>query len=168
MANKNKSKKTAKSSGGTGVIALNRKSSHLYHLEDRLEAGLQLTGWEVKSLRDGRAQISEAYIIIRKGQAWLLNAHFTPLTSASTHVVAVPERTRKLLLHKREINKITGKIKEVGYTVVPTKLYWKNNMVKIEIAMAKGKKDYDKRQTIKSRDWERQKGIIMKKSQNKY
>ncbi|MEE3003348.1 MAG: SsrA-binding protein SmpB [Pseudomonadota bacterium] len=165
MANSKKSKNKAKSSSGTGVIALNRKSSHLYHLEDRLEAGLQLSGWEVKSLRDGRAQISESYIIIRKGQAWLLNAHFTPLTSASTHVVAEPERTRKLLLHKREISKLAGKIKEVGYTIVPTKLYWKNNMVKLEIAMAKGKKEYDKRQSLKTKDWERQKGIIMKKSQ---
>ena len=165
MASGKKSKSKAKSRSGTGVIALNRKSSHLYHLEDRLEAGLQLSGWEVKSLRDGRAQISESYIIIRKGQAWLLNAHFTPLISASTHVVAEPMRTRKLLLHRREIDKLAGKIKETGYTIVPTKLYWKSNFVKVEIALAIGKKDYDKRHSLKTKDWERQRSRIMKKSQ---
>ena len=127
MAKSAKSSKISKTNkkaklSGTGVIALNRKASHLYHLEVRFEAGLKLTGWEVKSLRDGRAQISESYIIIRKGQAWLLNAHFTPLTSASTHVIAEPARTRKLLMHRREIDKLTGKIKETGYTIVPTKL----------------------------------------------
>ena len=166
MSSKKSSKQKSKqkqSSGG--VIALNRKASHLYHFESKYEAGVQLQGWEVKSLRDGRAQISDAYIIVKNGDALLLNAHFTPLTSASTHIIADPARTRKLLLHRREIDKLAGKIKETGYTIVPTKLYWKSNFVKVEIALAIGKKDYDKRQSLKTKDWERQRSRIMKKSQ---
>ena len=167
MVNQKKSKKikaSASANANGGVIALNRKATHLYHLEESFEAGLQLSGWEVKSLRAGKAQISDAYIIIKKDQAWLLNAHISPLLSASTHIIPESERTRKLLLHRREINKLTGQIKQSGYTIVPTKLYWKNNFVKIAISLAIGKKDYDKRQTLKNQDWERQRSRIMRKS----
>ena len=171
MANKKNSKKSAEnksssksSSKASSVIALNRKATHLYHLEESFEAGLQLSGWEVKSLRAGKAQISDAYIIIKKDQAWLLNAHISPLLSASTHVDPEPARTRKLLLNRREINKLTGQIKQSGYTIVPTKLYWKRNFVKLAISLAIGKKDYDKRQSLKDKDWERQKSRIMRKN----
>ena len=161
---KQKAQKKAKKATSS-VIALNRKASHLYHFEAKLEAGIKLDGWEVKSLRDGRAQISEAYVIIKNGEARLLNAQITPLISASTHVVAEPACTRTLLLHRREIDKLAGKIRETGYTIVPTKLYWKNNFVKVEIALCIGKKDYDKRHSLKEKDWERQRSRIMKKSQ---
>jgi len=147
-------------SGGT--IALNKKARHEYHIETRFEAGMALTGWEVKSLRAGKAQLVDSYVLLKDGEAWLLGAHITPLTSASTHVVADPTRTRKLLLHKREIDKITGKVNQAGYTCVPLALYWKGNKVKCEIALVKGKKEYDKRATEKERDWNRQKQRIVR------
>jgi len=147
-------------SGGT--IALNKKARHEYHIETRFEAGMALTGWEVKSLRAGKAQLVDSYVLLKDGEAWLLGAHITPLTFASTHVVADPTRTRKLLLHKREIDKITGKVNQAGYTCVPLALYWKGNKVKCEIALVKGKKEYDKRATEKERDWNRQKQRIVR------
>ena len=168
MSSKKVRSKNPSKSNHQVVCSLNRKASHLYHFESKYKAGVQLEGWEVKSLRDGRAQISDAYIIVKNGDALLLNAHFTPLTSASTHIIADPARTRKLLLHRREIDKLAGKIKETGYTIVPTKLYWKSNFVKVEIALAIGKKDYDGRQSLKTKDWERQRSRIMKKLSNNF
>ncbi len=151
-----------KKTPSSGTIALNKKAKHEYHIETRFEAGLALTGWEVKSLRAGKAQLVDSYVLLKDGEAWLLGAHITPLTSASTHVVADPTRTRKLLLHKKEIDKIIGRVEQAGYTCVPLALYWKGNKVKCEIALVKGKKEYDKRATEKERDWNRQKQRIVR------
>lgn len=134
------------------TIAENRKARHDYFIEDRLEAGLVLQGWEVKSLRDGRAQLKESYVIIRHGEIFLFGAHFSPLLSASTHVKPDPTRTRKLLLHNDEIAKLIGAVERKGYTIVPLKLYWKHGRAKIEIGLAKGKAKADKRAAIKDRE----------------
>lgn len=157
---------TKKKTPSGGTIALNKKARHEYHIDTRFEAGLALTGWEVKSLRAGKAQLVDSYVLLKDGEAWLLGAHITPLTSASTHVVADPTRTRKLLLHRREIDKIIGKVQQAGYTCVPLALYWKGNKVKCEIALVKGKKEYDKRATEKERDWNRQKQRIIREHSN--
>lgn len=143
-------------------IAENRKARHDFFLEQFFEAGLMLKGWEVKSLRAGRAQIAESYVIIKDGEAWLIGANITPLITASTHVKAVPDRTRKLLLHEAELQKLIGAVQRKGYTIVPVNLHWRNNIVKLEIALAKGKKQFDKRETEKQRDWERQKQQMQK------
>ncbi len=156
------SKKDQNKTKGSGTIAINRKARHDYFIEERIEAGLVLMGWEVKSIRAGRTQMSEAHIIVRKGEAWLLNAHISPLDSASTHVNPEPTRTRKLLLHKKELNKLIGSIDRKGYTVVPLAMYWKAGKVKLEIGLAKGKKKYDKRADLKERDWQRQKQRLLK------
>ncbi len=145
------------------TIAVNRKARHDYHIEDRYEAGLVLQGWEVKSIRDGRVQLNDSYVILRGGEAWLFNAHITPLTTASTHVHPEPTRSRKLLLNTRELSKLFGAVQREGYTLIPLSLYWKRNRVKVEVALAKGKKDYDKRETEKKRDWQRQKQRLFKK-----
>lgn len=134
------------------VIAQNRKAWHDYFIEQRLEAGLVLKGWETKSLRAGRAQLKESYVIIQRGEAYLFGAHFAPLVSASTHVKADPTRTRKLLLHRVEINRLIGAIERRGYTLVPLSLYWKKGRAKLEVALARGKKQYDKRATVKARE----------------
>lgn len=144
------------------LIADNRKARHDYQLEQTFEAGLMLEGWEVKSIRAGHVQIAEGYVIIRKGEAWLLGANITPLITASTHKKTEPNRTRKLLLHEKELNKLIGAVQRQGYTLVPLNLHWKNGRVKLEIALAKGKKLYDKRATLKKRDWERQKQRLRK------
>lgn len=141
----------------TNTIALNKKSRYDYFIEQRFEAGLMLEGWEVKSLREGRVQLRDAHVIIKNGEAFLIGAHITPLKTVSTHIHPDPTRTRKLLLNKDELNKLYGAIEQKGYTVVPLALYWKKNRAKCEIALAKGKKLHDKRQTIKERDWEREK-----------
>ena len=146
-----------------GSIAVNRKARHNYQIEETFEAGIALEGWEVKSLRAGRAQVADAYVVFRKNEAWLLNSHFTPLVSASTHVNANPTRSRKLLLHRKQINQLMGQVERAGYTVVPLKLYWKKQHVKVEIGLAKGKHLYDKRSDTKQRDWERQKQRILKR-----
>lgn len=143
-------------------IAVNRKAHHEYAFEDRLEAGLVLHGWEVKSLRAGKVQLDQAYVILKNGEAWLFGALITPLITASTHVVHDPLRTRKLLMHYSEINKLLGSVERKGYTIVPLSLYWKDNRVKLEIALAKGKKQHDKRATEKDRDWQRQKQRLQK------
>ena len=148
----------------SNTIAKNKRAYHDYHIEDKFEAGLVLTGWEVKSLREGKAQLTDAHVFLRNGEAWLLNAHITPLTQACTHVIAEPTRQRKLLLHKKEIGKIAGKVNQAGHTCVALSLYWKNNRVKCEIALVKGKKEYDKRATEKERDWNREKQRIMQKT----
>jgi SsrA-binding protein len=148
-------KTTPKNQPPRAMIAQNRKARHEYSLETVLNAGLVLEGWEVKSLRAGKANISDGYVIIKGGEAWLLGSHITPLLSASTHIQADPFRTRKLLLKKREIASLSGAIERKGYTVVPLAMIWRNSHVKLDIAMAKGKKLYDKRQTLKDRDWQR-------------
>lgn len=139
------------------IIADNRKARHDYHIEQTWEAGLILEGWEVKSIRAGRAQLSDSYVTIKDGAAWLLGAHIQPLNTASTHIQADPQRTRKLLLHLRELKKLIGAVQRKGYTIVPLNLHWYRNHVKVDIALAKGKKQYDKREAEKKRDWERQK-----------
>lgn len=137
-------------------IAQNRKARHDYALEQKYEAGLALTGWEVKSLRAGRAQLKEGYVVIERGEAFLVGAHISPLTSASTHVKPDPTRARKLLLHREEINKLIGAVERRGYTLVPLALYWKHGRAKIEIALARGKQLHDKRADIKNRESERE------------
>lgn len=144
------------------IIAVNRRARHDYFIEDTFEAGLSLMGWEVKSLRDGRAQIGEAYVTIKDGEAWLLGAHMTPLTSASTHVRTDPTRTRKLLLHERELSQLIGKTERAGYTIVPLDLHWSRGRAKMQIGLARGKKQHDKRADIKDRDWARQKERLMR------
>ncbi len=142
-------------------IAVNRKAHHEFSIEERLEAGLVLQGWEVKSLRAGKVQLDQAYVIVKGGEAWLLGSQITPLQTASTHVIADPQRTRKLLLSRRELNKLIGHVERKGYTLIPLSLYWKKKHIKLQIALAKGKKLHDKRATEKDRDWQRQKQRIM-------
>ena len=145
------------------LIASNKKARHDYAIEAEFEAGLVLDGWEVKSIREGRAQLKESYIILKKGEAWLIGAHISPLKSASTHVDPDPIRSRKLLLNHREINKLfTAKDRE-GYTIVPLDLHWSvKNHVKMQIAIARGKKQHDKRAASKERDWQREKQRLLK------
>ncbi len=152
----------AKKNDSGSTIALNKKARHDYHIEERFEAGLVLTGWEVKSLRAGKCQLVDSYVQIHQGEAWLMGTHITPLKEASTHVVANPTRLRKLLLNRREINKLIGAVQQAGYSCVPLALYWKNNRVKCEIALVKGKKEFDKRETQKEREWGRQKQRIVR------
>ena len=157
-------KKNAKDkANGGGTIALNKRARHEYHLDERHEAGRALQGWELKSIRAGRANITEAYAVIRDGELFLFGAQMTPLISASTHVVADERRTRKLLLHRREIDILIGKVQRDGYTLIPTALYWKGNKVKAEVALAKGKQTHDKREASKERDWNREKQRVLRK-----
>jgi len=151
-----------KSKDGSSTIALNKRARHEYHLDERYEAGLSLQGWEVKSLRAGRINLTEAYAIVKNGEIFLFGASIPPLLSASTHVVAEDRRTRKLLLHKAEIDKLVGAVERKGYTLVPTAMYWKHNRVKVEIALARGKQDHDKRNAEKERDWNREKQRTMR------
>lgn len=155
--------KSEKKSSEPRTIALNRRARHEYFIEERYEAGVALAGWEVKSLREGKAQITEAYVIIRNSEAWLLGAHITPLTSASTHVHTEPARTRKLLLHRQELNKLVGATEREGYTLIPLSLYWQRGRAKLEIGLAKGKKQHDKRESIKQRDWQRDKQRLLRR-----
>jgi len=141
-------------------IVDNKKAFFDYFIEERFEAGLALEGWEVKAIRAGRAQIKEAYIVIRKAELFLIGAHISPLSSTSTHVLADPTRTRKLLLNALEIRKLIGKVDQKGYTLVPVNLHFSKGNVKCEIGLAKGKKQHDKRATEKERDWEREKARI--------
>ena len=143
-------------------IAVNRKAHHEFFIEDRFEAGLVLQGWEVKSLRAGRVQLDQGYILLKNATAWLFGALITPLQTVSTHYVPDPQRSRKLLLHRRELDKLMGNVERRGYTIVPLSLYWKNNRIKIEIGLAKGKKLHDKRAAEKDRDWQRQKERLFK------
>lgn len=144
------------------VIAVNRKARHDYFIEETLEAGLALQGWEVKSLRDGKAQIAESFVQLRDNEAWLFNAHITPLLSASTHIKTDPTRRRKLLLHREQIDRLFGAVERKGYTIVPLDLHWKAGNAKLTIGYAKGKKQHDKRADKKERDWQRQKARILK------
>jgi len=163
MAAMNKKAAGKDKANGGGTIALNKRARHDYHLEERFEAGLALQGWELKSIRAGRANIVEAYAVILEGELFLVGAQMTPLISASTHVVADAHRTRKLLLHKREIDQLIGRVQRDGYTLVPTALYWKANKVKAELALAKGKQSHDKREASKERDWARDKQRLMRR-----
>ena len=153
-----------KAGNHSSTIALNKKARHEYHIEERFEAGLVLTGWEVKALRAGKCQLTDAYVLLKDGEAWLLGAHITPLSTTSTHVIADPTRTRKLLLHTKEIARIVGRVNQAGFTCIPLAIYWKANRVKCEIALVKGKKLFDKRATEKERDWNRQKQRIIREN----
>jgi len=148
----------------SNIIALNKKARHDYFIEQSLEAGLSLLGWEVKSLRDNKVQIKESYVIYKNNELFLFGAHISPLKSASSHIECDPIRTRKLLLNKIEINRLREKITQKGLTVVPLKLYWVRGKVKLEIGVAKGKKSYDKRQDIKEKDWKLDKARALKDS----
>jgi len=150
----------AKAESTNRLIAENRKARFDYFIEDRYEAGIMLQGWEVKSLRAGRAQLTEAYVYMREGEAFLYGAHMPPLRSASSHVVADPTRTRKLLLNRAELARLVGAVERKGYTLVPLELYWKAGRAKLQIGLAKGKKQHDKRAVEKDRDWQRDKARI--------
>ena len=144
------------------TIALNKKARHDYFIEQTFECGLVLEGWEVKSLRAGSAQITETYIHLKNGEAWLIGAHFSPLKTASTHINPDPTRTRKLLLNRLELDRMIGAVERKGYTLVALALYWRKGRAKLEIGLAKGKKQHDKRASDKDRDWQRQKARILK------
>lgn len=148
--------------GNTMSIIDNKKAFHDYFIEERYEAGLALEGWEVKAIRAGRAQIKEAYVVLRKGEVFLIGAHISPLLSASTHINPDPVRTRKLLLHAEEISKLIGKVERAGYALVPLDFHYVKGRVKLSIGLAKGKKQHDKRESEKERDWVREKSRIMK------
>ena len=163
MAKQKSKKSKAKKSANNSTIALNKKSRFEYDLGDRFEAGIALQGWEVKSMRAGHAQIRDSYVMIQKGEAFLFGATFTPLATASTHIKPDPTRSRKLLLHRQELNKFIGLVDQKGFSLIPTAMYWKNNRAKLEIALAKGKKSHDKRETTKQRDWGRDKARILKR-----
>ena len=155
------SKKTAKKPADRR-IAVNRRARHDYFIEDSFEAGLVLEGWEVKSLRAGSAQLTEAYVNVKNGEAWLVGAHFAPLKTVSTHITPNPTRARKLLMHRLELDRLIGKVERKGNTLVPLDLHWSKGRAKLEIGLAKGKKQHDKRAANKDRDWQRQKARILK------
>ena len=156
------SKKKSKKPSGN-VIAVNRKARHDYFIEDTFEAGLSLEGWEAKSMREGRAQITEAYVNLSKGEAFLVGAHFSPLTTASTHIKTDPTRSRKLLLHRVELDRLTGAVERKGYALIPLNLHWHKGRAKLDVGLGKGKKQHDKRADKKDQDWQRQKARILKK-----
>lgn len=141
----------------------NRKAFHDYFIEEKYEAGLVLEGWEVKSIRAGRVQLKEAYVVLRNGAVWLIGCHISPLTTASTHIKPDPTRTRKLLLHAEEVKKLIGKVERAGYTLVPLDMHYSKGRVKLEIGLGKGKKEYDKRATEKEREWNREKQRLMRR-----
>ena len=145
-------------------IAVNRKARFDYFIEDRYEAGISLLGWEVKSMRAGKAQIAEAYVYLKDGEAYLFGAHINALNSASTHVDTDPTRTRKLLLNRRELDHLIGAVERRGYTLIPLELYWKSGRAKLQIGLAKGKKQHDKRANEKERDWVRDRARLMRRS----
>jgi SsrA-binding protein len=157
-------KKSKNKNAGSGTIALNKKARHDYFLEDKFEAGVSLQGWEIKSIREGKINITDAYVILQNGEAYLVGCRITPLNQASTHVICEPERAKKLLLSRRELDRLIGARDQKGYSVVATAMYWKKCWVKCEIHLAKGKQSQDKRDTLKDRDWARQKERMMKKS----
>jgi|SRR5690625_2826601 len=154
------SKRKSKPTGAT--IAVNRRARHDYFIEDRFEAGLALEGWEVKSLRAGRANIQEGYVILKDGEAWLIGANISPLPTASTHVRPNPTRSRKLLLHRSELNRLIGATERQGYTLIPLDLHWTRGRAKLELGLAKGKKLHDKRADKRERDWARDKERLLK------
>ncbi|MTD28481.1 SsrA-binding protein SmpB [Erwinia sorbitola] len=149
---------------GSATIAMNKRARHEYFIEEEFEAGLSLQGWEVKTLRAGKANISDSYIMLRDGEAYLFGSTFQPLSVASSHYVCDPTRSRKLLLKKRELDTLIGKANRDGYTIVALSMYWKNAWAKLKIGLAKGKKEHDKRDDIKDREWKLDKARIMKNS----
>lgn len=151
-----------KKSPGQKTIALNKRARYEYFIEERFEAGIALEGWEVKSLREGRVQFADSYVLLKDREAYLFGCQISPLSTVSTHIVADPTRTRKMLLHRRQLDMLIGAVERKGYTLIPTTMYWSKGKVKVEIGTAKGKKQHDKRKTEKDRDWEREKGRIMK------
>ncbi|HEY8054002.1 MAG: SsrA-binding protein SmpB [Steroidobacterales bacterium] len=152
-----------KTNDSSRLIAENRRARFDYFIEERYEAGLALEGWEVKAMRAGRAQLAEAYVYLRGGEAFLIGAHLTPLRTTSTHVAADPVRTRKLLLHYSELQGLIGAVERRGYTIVPLELYWKNGRAKLQVGLAKGKKQHDKRAVEKDRDWQRNKARLLRR-----
>jgi SsrA-binding protein len=144
-------------------IIQNKKAFHDFFIEDRYEAGLMLEGWEVKAIRAGRVQLKEAYVTVKDGELYLFGSHISPLATASTHIVPDPVRTRKLLLHAAEIDKLTGKVQRAGYTLMPLDMHYKKGRIKLEIGLAKGKKEHDKRATEKDREAKREAAMAMKK-----
>jgi len=154
--------KGKKGGEGGSTIVLNKKARHDFFIEERIEAGIALEGWEVKSLRAGRVQLRDSYVLLKDGEAYLFGALITPLPTASTHVHPDPQRTRKLLLHRREINKLIGAVERKGYALIATAMYWKKGKAKVEICLARGKQAHDKRESEKDRDWQRQKQRILK------
>lgn len=160
--NKAASGGTKKKSDG-GTIGLNKRARHEYFIEERVEAGVALQGWEVKSLRAGRLNFADSYALIRNGELFLFGAQITPLSTVSTHVVAEPARTRKLLLHRTEIDRLIGAVERKGYTLVPTAMYWKDGRAKVELGLARGKQSHDKRETEKERDWQREKQRLLRR-----
>ncbi len=156
-----KPKKQAKKPSST--IVLNKKAKHDFFIEDKFEAGIALEGWEVKSLRAGRVQMRDSYVLIKNGEAFLIGTLITPLPTASTHIHPDQQRTRKLLLKRNELDKLVGAVERQGYTVVPIAMYWKHNLVKVEIGLAKGKQSHDKRANIKDREWKIEKQRILKR-----
>jgi SsrA-binding protein len=148
----------------SSTIALNKKAKHNYFLEQKFEAGIALMGWEVKSLREGKVNLTDTYVLLQNGEAWLIGTNITPLATASTHYVTEPIRSRKLLLNRRELDKLEAGVNQKGHTCVCTAMYWKSHLIKVEIALAKGKADFDKRNDDKERDWDRQKQRIMRHS----
>ncbi|KTC70227.1 SsrA-binding protein [Legionella birminghamensis] len=145
------------------TIAVNKKARFDYFIENEYEAGLVLQGWEVKSLRAGKINLSDAHVIVKYGEAFLLGAQIQPLPTASAHLMPDATRTRKLLLNRQELNQLIGSVERQGYTLIPLSLYWRKNRVKMKLALAKGKKTHDKRDSIKERDWQREKARLMKK-----
>lgn len=147
---------------GAASIAVNRRARHDYFIEDTFEAGLALEGWEVKSLRAGRVQLNESYALVRDGEIWLFGAHLSPLASASTHVKPDAIRSRRLLLHREQINRLIGAVERKGYALVPLSLYWKRGRAKLELGLAKGKKQHDKRASEREREWDRDRQRLLK------
>lgn len=158
------SKKSKSGKDGNRPIAENRKAFHEFFIETRLEAGIALEGWEAKALRAGRANLTESYAVLKDGEAWLLGAHIAPLTSASTHINPDPIRTRKLLLHRKELDRLIGAVEQKGYTLIALSMYWQRGRAKVQLGLAKGKKQHDKRAASKDRDWQRQRERILKHS----
>jgi SsrA-binding protein len=151
-----------KKSNPSTTIALNKKARHEYSFIDKYEAGMELQGWEVKSIRSGKVNLVDAYVFIRDGQAYVSNVNITPLNEASTHVICDPRRVRRLLLKRRELDQLIGAVERDGHTIVATAMYWKKCWVKLEVQLARGKQSHDKRDAIKDRDWARQKERMMK------
>ena len=152
-----------KKNTGQKTIALNKRARFEYFIEQRFEAGVALQGWEVKALRQARVQFADSYVLLKDSEAFLFGCQINALPTVSTHIVADPTRTRKLLLHRRQIDTLINAVDRKGYTVIPTAMYWSKGKVKVEIGMAKGKKQHDKRKVVKERDWSREKGRILKR-----
>ena len=162
MAQMNKKTGKGKKKDGSNTIARNKRARFEYHIEERIEAGLSLEGWEVKSLRDSRVQFADSYVLLKDNEAFLFGCRIDPLPTASKHITPDPTRTRRLLMHRREIDRLTSLVDRKGFTVVPISMYWSRGKVKVEIGIATGKRQHDKRKVQKDRDWDRQKSRIMK------